>query len=392
MAEPERSEPDSMAVFLTEVGKAPLLNQAQEVVLGRELRERHEELEAMLLASPVVWRQVLAWMDLIRSGELEASELMLRGRKTPQQVAGMSRRLDSAARLLRPALARAGPPSAELTDALTRLNLNKKKLLSLVDAAAAQDPKIADVRDRLSTARTALVEANIRLAVSVAKNFSTKKMEFADLVQEGTLGLMKAADRFDERLGFKFSTYATWWIRQSIQRALTDKAATIRLPAHVFALRERVRHLQRLTFDRTGREATAAELGARLRVRPKRLRAVLESAQEPLSFSAEPFDAEDAKLEDLLPDSASPSPLAAAKSTLRQDEVRFALGRISPREALVLRLRFGIDTGKELTLEECGKRLGLTRERVRQIEHKALQKLKAPRLSLRLKDYWGRGQ
>lgn len=392
MAEPERSEPDSMAVFLSEVGKAPLLNQAQEVVLGRELRERHEELERLLLASPVVWKQLLAWIDLVGSGDIEASDLMLRGRKSPQQVAGMRRRLDSAERLLRSALERGGPPGAELLSALTGLNLNKKRLLSLADAAGAQDARIADVRDRLSAARTALVEANIRLAVSVAKNFSTRKMEFADLVQEGTLGLMKAADRFDERLGFKFSTYAMWWIRQSIQRALTDKAATIRLPAHVFALRERVRLLQRRTLDRTGREATAAELGARLGVPPKRLRAVLESAQEPLSFSAEPFDAEDAKLEDILPDSASPSPLAAAKSTLREDEVRTALGLISPREALVLRLRFGIGTGREQTLEECGKRLGLTRERVRQIENKALEKLKAPRLSLRLKDYWGRGQ
>lgn len=392
MAPAEKNGPASIAVFLEEAAKVPLLDLEQEVALCRELRECHRELELLMLGSPVVWRQVLAWGELVRSGGFDVSMLMPRGRKTPAQVAAMRRRLLSVCRLLRYAVKKDGAARERVVSRLEDLNLNRMKLLGLIDAVRAQDPAVAEVSERIARARTALVEANIRLAVSVAKRFIYSKMEFGDLVQEGTLGLMKAADRFDERRGFKFSTYATWWIRQSIQRAILDKGATIRLPVNVSGLRDRVRLIQRGYMDRYGREATSPELAHRLGLSYKRLRAILDSAQEPISLSAESLSMGDDTMEERLPDSLQPSPLAAVKSVLRVDEVRAALGKISEREALVLRLRFGIGQDRPLTLEACGKRLGITRERVRQIEHKAIRKLQSPRLAGRLKDYWGHGQ
>ena len=383
---------DSTATFLAEAGKVPLLDTAQEVMLGRALRECHEEHEHLLLSSPLVWAHILAWGERVKDGQLDAAELMLRGHKTPAAVAGMRRRLAGACKAIRAVLADRNADRSRLVARLAALNLNRKRLLSL----AASDPAVAaltaEALGRIALLRTSLVEANIRLAVSVAKGFTFSRMEFGDLVQEGALGLMKAADRFDERRGFKFSTYATWWIRQSIQRAITDKTSTIRLPVHVQALREKIRGVQRRHMLRFGREATSSELARTLGVSAKRLLAVLQSAQDPLSISAEPTGVDDASLEDILPDNEQPTALAIIKSSLRVDEVESALGKISEREALVLRLRFGIGQERERTLEECGKQLGLTRERVRQIEHKAIQKLKAPRLALRLKDYWGRGQ
>ncbi|TBR19874.1 sigma-70 family RNA polymerase sigma factor, partial [bacterium] len=206
-----------------------------------------------------------------------------------------------------------------------------------------------------------------------------------------TLGLMKAADRYDERLGYKFSTYATWWVRQSIRRAIEDKSATIRLPAHVHTLRDRVRVLQLRFRAEQGREPTDAELARGLDLSPEMLRAVLEAAHEPMSISSEPATAEDLSLEDSLPETAGPSPLATVKEHLRAGELEAALGHLATREADVLRMRYGLGCDP-MTLDAAGRKLGLTRERVRQIELKAIKKLRAPQVAGRLKDYWGSGQ
>ena len=326
---------DPVKVYLKEIGRVPLLSSDEEIQLALDILAGSQAEEQKKDAFPDIWK------------------------------------IEKNIRLTEP------QRKAQLEEARKGLAPEQTEQLEALDAVLRKGEK---AKQRLS-------EANLRLVVSIAKRYVGRGMQFLDLIQEGNLGLIKAVEKFDHTKGFKFSTYATWWIRQAITRAIADQARTIRIPVHMVETINKVKKVSSQLLHQNGHDPTADEISQALDMPVEKVREIMRVAQEPVSLETPIGEEEDSHLGDFIPDEDAPVPAEAASHTLLKEQLSSVLSTLTPREEKVLRLRFGLEDGRSRTLEEVGHEFEVTRERIRQIEAKALRKLRHPSRSKKLKDF-----
>jgi len=372
---------DPVRMYLKEIGRVSLLTANDEVELAQaiEAKPLHDALKALNVIEEIEGRQ----------------------RSVEEMLPDVIERLNT--------VKRKGQQAHIAQELLGLIDLTK--LQNLLDAAAAErrrqangaarprvraealeSYRIARYRlteryERAYEAKQRLTEANLRLVVSIAKKYIGRGMSFLDLIQEGNMGLIRAVEKFDYHKGYKFSTYATWWIRQAITRAIADQARTIRIPVHMVETINKLVRVSRRLLQELGREPSDEEIGEEMGITPEKVREIVKVSQDPVSLETPIGEEEDSHLGDFVEDREAVSPSDAASLTMLHSEVEDVLDTLTPRERRVLQLRFGLIDGHQRTLEEVGKRFGVTRERIRQIEAKALRKLRHPSRSKKLRDY-----
>ncbi|MFC1522275.1 sigma-70 family RNA polymerase sigma factor [Elusimicrobiota bacterium] len=484
----------SIRMYLSEMGKVPLLTREEEVTLARNVFERTRALRMIVLESPITFREIENWESLIEQEEMTPKELMPRGRRTPSELTAMRKRISKAVQFIQKTEKKMRKSEVELMKAPTErlqmklklrlyelkktivqkiieLNLNQEKIRRVTNkiksmgwkvkeceselysyemktgvlhrellvlytrwqkgSVSAKEvkiktgfqptaletlvenvrdvlkrkervlgnlpvsreelvrlsQKIIDLEEMILEDKLKLIRANLRLVVSIAKkHMGISSLELSDLIQEGSLGLIRAVEKFEYKKGFKFSTYATWWIRQSINRAIADQARTIRIPVHMKELISKLAKVQRKFRQQVGKDPTVEDYGKSLKISTDKVRGAIKIIPEPLSL-AMPIGDDESRLEDFVEDKQGMVPLHAAINYLKRQEIENVLETLSKREAQIVRMRFGLESGYPRTLEEVGKMFKITRERVRQIEAKAIRKLRHPSRSKLLKDY-----
>jgi RNA polymerase primary sigma factor len=372
---------DPVRMYLKEIGRVGLLTANDEVELAQaiEAKPLHDALKALSVVEEIDSRQ--------RSVEEMLPEVIerLATVKRKGQQAHIALELLGLADLgkLQNLLDAAAAERQRQANGAARPRIRAEAL----EAYRIARYRLTERYERAYEAKQRLTEANLRLVVSIAKKYFGRGLSFLDLIQEGNVGLIRAVEKFDYHKGFKFSTYAHWWIRQAITRALADQARTIRIPVHMIEVINKLARASRSLLQELGREPSDEEIGEEMGITPERVREIIRLAQSPISLETPIGEEEDSHLSDFVEDREAVSPLDAASLTMLHSEVEDVLDTLTPRERRVIQLRFGLNDGHQRTLEEVGKRFALTRERIRQIEVRALHKLRQPSRSKKLRDY-----
>ncbi len=417
--EVERVE-DPVRIYMKEMGAVSLLKREEEIVLAKRIEDSRTALKKLTLSSPFAMREILRFVKRIKEEKTSIRKLLeepeegqfdeettkevvarlegLRRRKPENAykvlkdislssniISRIVERIIRLERLIEREEAKRGPKKSQ------RAKLRVRRVLRKLGMKRAEIKKLAEeVRyhnANMQEAKRRLIEANLRLVVSIAKRYVNLGLKFSDLIQEGNIGLMKAVDKFDYKKGYKFSTYATWWIRQAITRSIADHGRTIRIPVHMIETINRLLQTSRQLLKELGREPDPEEIAERMDIPISKLRRILRLMKQTLSLETPIGDDEESSLGDFIEDEKSPSPVDVAIEKDLANQTDLALQSLTPREQKVLRMRFGIGERQDYTLEEVGKVLGVTRERVRQIEAKAIRRLRHPTRAKLLKAF-----